>query len=154
MPTADKPSPPGTAVVKHGVVVVVRRGPQFLIVRRAAHIVAGGAWCFVGGAIEPGELQEQTVVREFREEVGGSVRPIAKIWEYTRPDGRLRLHWWLAELHSDDLHANPAEVAELRWATADEIEALPGILDGNVAFLREVGRELTGSDLAESGGTR
>ena len=123
--------------------VVVQRGRRFLVVRRAAHIPAGGAWCFVGGALEPGESQEETVIREFREEVAGSVRPVAKIWEYTRPDGRLRLHWWLAELDgSAHLHANPDEVAELRWCTPDEIEALPGILEGNVAFLRAVGRRL------------
>jgi 8-oxo-dGTP diphosphatase len=131
-----------TPAINQGVVAVVRRGPRFLIVRRAAHIFAGGAWCFVGGAIEPGESQEQAVVREFREEVGGTIRPIAKVWEYTRPDGRLRLHWWLVELEGGDLRGNPAEVAELRWCTPDELEALPGILAGNVDFMRAVGRKL------------
>ena len=132
----------GKSRVRQGVVVVVRRGPRFLMVRRAARIPAGGAWCFVGGALDPGESQQQGVVREFQEEVGGTVRPVAKIWEYNRPDGGLRLHWWLAELEADELHANPAEVAELRWCTPDEIEALPGILDGNLAFMRQVGRTL------------
>lgn len=131
--------------VRQGVVVVVRRGGRFLVVRRAAHIPAGGAWCFVGGAIEPGESQEQAVVREFHEEVAGTVRPVARIWEYTRPDGTLHLYWWLAELVDGELRANPAEVAELRWCTPDEIEVLPGILDGNVAFLRAVGRRLCAS---------
>ncbi len=130
---------------RQGVVVVVRRGPRFLMIRRAAGIPAGGAWCFVGGAIEPGESQKDAVVREFREEVGGTVRPVARIWQYTRPDGKLHLYWWLAELDDDELCPNPAEVAELRWCTPDEVEALPGILDGNVSFLREVGRELSSS---------
>jgi (d)CTP diphosphatase len=127
---------------QQGVVIVVRRGPRFLVVRRAAHIPAGGAWCFVGGAIDAGESQEEAVIREFREEVGGEVQPLAKIWEYNRPDGHLRLHWWLAQLTTSELRANPAEVAEIRWCTPDEIEALPGILDGNITFLRNVGRKL------------
>ena len=79
--------------VQQGVVVVGRREGRFLMIRRAPGVLAGGAWCFVGGAIEPGETQPQAVVREFAEEVGGRAQPLRKIWEYTRPDGKLVLHW-------------------------------------------------------------
>jgi 8-oxo-dGTP diphosphatase len=127
---------------REGVVVVVIRGGRLLMVRRAPNVPAGGTWCFVGGAIEPGESQAHAVVREFREEVAGRVRPIRKIWEYTRRDGRLRLHWWLAELDADDLRPDPAEVSEVRWCTAAEIEALPEVLESNVAFLHELGYRL------------
>lgn len=120
---------------REGVVVVVRQADRLLVIRRAENILAGGAWCFVGGGIEPGESQPDAVVREFLEEVGGHVRPIRKVWEYLRPDGLLRLHWWLAELLSDELTPNAAEVAELRWETPDKILRLPGLLDGNREFL-------------------
>jgi len=126
---------------REGVVAVVRHGNRFLMVRRAPHIAAGGAWCFPGGAIEPGESQQSALVREFREELGAAIRPIARIWGYLRPDGLL-LHWWLAELADQRLQPNPAEVAELRWCTFDEIQALPGILEGNLAFLKAVGPRL------------
>lgn len=124
--------------VVQGVVVVVRRGERYLVIRRAAGIVAGGAWCFAGGAIEPGESQEAAVVREFREELGATVRPVARVWESLRPDGRLRLHWWQAELLDADLHPNPAEVAEARWCRLDEVAALPNLLDSNRQFLRVI----------------
>jgi mutator protein MutT len=126
-----------------GVVVVVRRNGRFLMIRRAPDLLAGGAWCFVGGAIEPGESATEAVVREFREEVGGEVRPLRKVWEYRRPDGRLRLHWWLAELNGDPLTPNPAEVSEVRWCTIEEIEALPDLLASNRDFLRDGVRRLT-----------
>jgi mutator protein MutT len=128
--------------MRKGVVVVVQRDGRLLVIRRAAHIVAGGAWCFVGGAIDPGETPEEAVVREFREEVGGLVRPVRRIWHYMRPDRSLRLEWWLAELDGEELTPNPAEVAELRWCTPDEIVNLPGILENNVTFLNVVGRKL------------
>ena len=121
--------------MREGVVIVVQRADRYLIARRAAGVVAPGAWCFVGGAIEPGETQEQAVVREFREEVGGEVRPLARVWEYLRPDGGLRLYWWRADLVGGKLECNPAEIAELRWLTPAEILTLPNLLDGNRTFL-------------------
>lgn len=121
-----------------GVVVVVRHEDRLLMIRRSQHVIAPGAWCFVGGAIHPGESQPAAVVREFSEEVGGRVRPMRCIWQYVRPDGRLRLYWWLAELLDDNLHLNPAEVAELRWCTPAEIEQLPDLLETNRAFLKAV----------------
>lgn len=122
--------------ITHGVVVVVQRGDRYLVIRRAAGVVAPDAWCFVGGAIEPGESQHAAVVREFREELGAPVQPIEPIWEYVRPDGKLHLYWWRAELLDDALHPNPSEVAEVRWCTADEIRRLPHVLESNLAFLR------------------
>ena len=137
--SADERASSGTV---QGVVVVVRRGEEFLMIKRAEGILVGGAWCFVGGSIERGESQEEAAVREFREEVGGAVRPLRKIWEYTRPDGKLLLHWWLAEMDGGRLTADPAEVAEIRWCDPDEIEALPRLLESNREFMREVGRSL------------
>jgi 8-oxo-dGTP pyrophosphatase MutT (NUDIX family) len=122
--------------VVHGVVVVVRRQGKLLMIRRAEHVIAPGAWCFVGGAIEPNETQPDAVAREFCEEVGAVVRPLRKIWESTRPDGLLVLHWWLAEMDADAaLRPNPAEVAEVRWLTTAEIDTLPGLLESNRQFL-------------------
>jgi 8-oxo-dGTP pyrophosphatase MutT (NUDIX family) len=127
---------------REGIVVVVVRDGRLLMVRRALGVPAGGSWCFVGGAIEPGESQPDAVVREFHEEVAGRVRPIRKVWEYTRPDGKLRLHWWLAELDADELRPDPAEVSEVRWCTPADMEGLPQVLASNLAFLREVGCRL------------
>jgi mutator protein MutT len=109
------------------------------MIRRAPGVTVAGAWCFVGGAIEPGETQAQAVVREFREEVGGRVRPLEHIWEYDHPDGTLRLHWWRVEVLDEALAPNPDEVAEVRWCTVAEILALPRLLQSNRAFLRAMG---------------
>jgi 8-oxo-dGTP pyrophosphatase MutT (NUDIX family) len=133
----------GDAMVR-GVVVVVRRDGRFLLIRRGPGVIVPDAWCFVGGAIEAGESEEGAVVREFREELGGSVRPVRRIWEWDRPDGKLRLYWWLAELTDARFDPNPVEVAEVRWCTAEEIDGLAGVLESNRLFLNAVGRELIG----------
>jgi len=122
-------------------------GGRFLLIRRAPGILAAGTWCFVGGAIEHGETQQEAVRREFREELGAAVRPLRKIWEWTRPDGRLRLHWWLAELLEPNLRANPAEVAEWRWLDGDGVRNLPDLLPSNREFLDAVGHDLLGQQV-------
>jgi 8-oxo-dGTP pyrophosphatase MutT (NUDIX family) len=118
-----------------GVVVVVQRGERFLFIERAEHVRSPGAWCFVGGAMLDGETQEAAVIREFQEEIAGTVMPLTKVWEY-RTDGLL-LHWWEAALLTDDLAPNPAEVARFAWLTADEALALPHLLPSNREFLEK-----------------
>lgn len=132
--------------IRFGVVVVVERNGRYLVIRRSAGVVAPHAWCFVGGAIEPGESQADAVVREFAEEVGGRVRPVRLLWEYRRRDGRLHLFWWEAELLDGGLELNPAEVAEVRWLLPGEIAGLPELLESNREFLRFLG--WTGPDTA------
>ncbi|MFQ5807012.1 MAG: NUDIX domain-containing protein [Phycisphaerae bacterium] len=128
--------------VVQGVVVIVHRGGRSLMIRRAAGMVAGGAWYFVGGAIKPGETQSEVMVRQLAEEVGGHVEPQRKIWEYKRPDGKLLLHWRLAKIKAGILRPNAAEVAELRWCTPEEVEVLPWVLESNLRFVKVVGSQM------------
>lgn len=118
-----------------GVVAVIRRGPGFLLIRRAEGMAAAGTWCFPGGAIEPGESSAEAIVREVAEEVGLQGRAVEKVWHWTRPDGRLVLDWWRVEGTNDRLVPNPAEVAEVRWMTEAEIRTTPGVLPGVLQFM-------------------
>jgi len=138
--------------IRQGVVAVVLRDGRFLMIRRASGILAGGAWCFVGGGIERGESQPEAVVREFAEEVGAMVRPVRKIWEFQRADGRLLLHWWLSAFEEQILAPNPDEVSEIRWCLPEEVLALPDVLGSNTAFLlSEACREVLASHREGSG---
>ena len=56
------------------VAVLLREG-RFLVIRRAAGIVAPRAYCFPGGAIETNESESEALVREIREELGVTVVP-------------------------------------------------------------------------------
>ena len=118
-----------------GAVAVIRRGGRYLMIRRAQHLVAGGAWCFPGGHIEAGESSEEAIVREVAEEVGLPSRAIEHVWEWTREDGGLVLDWWRVEPMGELIVPNRSEVSEFRWMTEAEIRNTPGVLPGLVQFL-------------------
>ena len=105
------------------------------MIRRAWQLTAGGAWCFPGGAIEPGESSGQAIEREVAEEIGLPGRAVEQVWEWTREDGGLVLDWWRFEPLGELVIPNPAEVAEFRWMTEAEIRITPGVLPGLIQFL-------------------
>lgn len=121
----------------HGVIAVIERHGELLMIRRADGIAAPGWWCFPGGAIEPGEPPAVAVARETLEEVGLVVHPVRQVWEWARPDGKLVLFWWLARLERPEqaITVNPAEVAEARWLPPAAIRELQPLLPNNLEFL-------------------
>jgi 8-oxo-dGTP diphosphatase len=124
------------AIHRRGAVAVVVRDARFLVIRRSAHVVAPGAFCFPGGGIEADESEEQALVREFREELGAAIRPVRRVWKsITR--WQTELAWWLGELErATELLLNPAEVESVHWLTREEMLHHPNLLDSNRDFLR------------------
>lgn len=124
--------------VRRGVVIMVSDADRLLVIRRSAHVVAPRKICFPGGHIEPGESEEEAVVREFREELGGAATPGERLWRSISPRG-VQLAWWTAHLqvHSE-LTPNAAEVEEFFWCGLKEMATLPDLLDSNWEFLAAV----------------
>gem|GEM_PF-561148 len=124
----------------HGVVVACRREGKWLCIRRSKHVAAPLAVCFPGGAIEVGEAQRDAVVREMAEELGVAVRPIENVWRWDRPDAKLTLWGWTAELDSQAaLKPDPKEVAEVLWLTGDEVTNHADGLPSNRLFVACLG---------------
>ena len=124
-----------SGTLRRGSVAVVRRDERFLVIRRSQHVVAPGAICFPGGAIEAGESEPQALVREFREELGAAIRPLRRVWHSTTP-WQVALAWWLGAVASDAvLVPNPAEVESFDWLTREQMLARAELLASNRAFL-------------------
>ncbi|RPF32062.1 NUDIX domain-containing protein [Streptomyces sp. TLI_185] len=123
---------------REAIVAVLRRGGRVLAIRRGPGVPRPGYWQPLSGKVEPGETQEQAVVREVREEVGLTVSPLAKVWESETDDGLFRLHWWTADATTDEVVPDPVEVAETRWVTPEEFLALTPVFDGDREFFERI----------------
>jgi 8-oxo-dGTP diphosphatase len=123
-----------------GAVAVIRRQERLLVIRRSQQVVAPGAYCFPGGAIEPGESEEDALIRELREELNVDVLPVRRIWQSVTP-WRVELAWWLARLSPEaSVRAAPEEVESFHWQTLEEMSALPELLESNRQFIAAVAR--------------
>lgn len=120
---------------KRGVIAVLTRADDILMIQRADHLVAGGAWCFPGGAIEPGETPAHALARELREELSLTIEPLRPVWRWRSDDGSLDLEWWTADILGGRLTPNPQEVQRAEWMTVQTIRATPSILPNNLEFL-------------------
>jgi 8-oxo-dGTP pyrophosphatase MutT (NUDIX family) len=124
-----------------GVVGVIQREQEFLMIQRAEGILAGGAWCFPGGAVHNGERIEDGLIREMREEVGLDVRAGKRVWQWRRGDGALELEFWTAEIVGGRLRPQPAEVQRIEWMTREQIRSLDNVLPNLLAFLDGYGAD-------------
>jgi 8-oxo-dGTP pyrophosphatase MutT (NUDIX family) len=125
---------------RRGSIAVIRRGEQFLVIRRSQTVVAPGMYCFPGGGIEGRETEAEALCRELREELNVEIRPVKRVW-WNETRWNTELFWWQAELTAGaTLLANPAEVESIHWMTAAELLALDNLLDSNRDFLEALAR--------------
>jgi 8-oxo-dGTP diphosphatase len=120
------------------VVLILRKDARTLVIRRGPKAILSGYWCPPSGRIEPGETQQQAVVREVAEELGLVAKPVAKVWECRADDGDFNLHWWVAEADAYELRPDAGEVEKIRWVTPDEFLQLTPTFEGDRKFFRDI----------------
>lgn len=89
-------------------------------------------WEFPGGKMEPGEIPEDSLVREIKEELAAEifVGKLIKTVDWDYPNFHLTMHCYWCELVSAELHLleheaakwlNKESVRSVRWLPADEL---------------------------------
>ena len=120
---------------KIGVVGVITRGGKLLVIQRSQFVRAAGKFCFPGGTMEPGETDEQTLIREMQEELGVRVSP-QRLLQRSLTAWNVDLRWWQAELEEiEEIRADEKEVQAWHWMSVAEILEQRELLDSNRHFL-------------------
>jgi 8-oxo-dGTP diphosphatase len=131
-------APPVPRVV---VAAVIERDGLILAARRTEPPALAGRWEFPGGKVEPGESDEQALVRECEEELGVRVEVGPRVGpQYPIADGAFVVRTYRAALAGGE----PAPIEghdQLRWVRpGPEADALTW-LDGDYLVLAELGAE-------------
>jgi 8-oxo-dGTP diphosphatase len=113
------------------VAALIWQGDKFMICQRPAHKARGLLWEFVGGKVEPGETNEQALIRECQEELAVTLSVgdvfMAVIHEY--PDLTVHLTLFNATIaegepqqleHNDIQWIMPSEIPNYEFCPADE----------------------------------
>jgi 8-oxo-dGTP diphosphatase len=104
-------------------------GDRLLAARRSEPAHLAGGWELPGGKVDPGETDEQALLRECREELGVTIRLLDRVgtdWPMP-PSATLRV--WTAEIvdgapqpledHSELRWLGPGEWLSVAWLAAD-----------------------------------
>jgi 8-oxo-dGTP diphosphatase len=111
-----------------GVGAVVLDGDRVLLVKRG-HEPLKGHWSVPGGAVDVGELLQDAVAREVREETSLEVRvgPVVEVLERIRrdSDGRVEFHYVLVDYLCTPvggalMPASDAEAAQ--WVATNDLD--------------------------------
>jgi 8-oxo-dGTP diphosphatase len=106
------------AVIQHqNKILAVQRGP-------AKYAYISEKWEFPGGKMEAEETEEQTIIREIREELDMQIEVKAKLLtvEHSYPDFHLTMHAYLCETEQSE--PTLTEHIDFKWLSLAELEVL------------------------------
>lgn len=98
---------------------------RFLACQRPAHKARGLLWEFVGGKVDPGETWEEALIRECREELTITVKPLDIFMEVIHEYTDLTVHLILYNAVIDHGQIQLLEHNDARWITPQEIHQYP-----------------------------
>lgn len=117
--------------------LILRRGDEVLLARRAGTGYGDGLFNTPSGHVEPGEDVRTAVLREAKEEIGLDLAPedvsAELVVQHRGPGGKPRIGWFFEATYGaggEPFNAEPHKCDELSWHRAD---ALP---DDMVAYCR------------------
>jgi len=109
--------------VSPAVMVLITRGRELLLARKA--VWPAGRYSAIAGFVEPGEMLEDTVARETREEVGVEVGNLRYFGSQPWPFPHSLMVAFTAEYAGGTLRPDGVEIEEAAWFDAEALPRLP-----------------------------
>jgi 8-oxo-dGTP diphosphatase len=105
---------------------IIKDGAGRLLLIKRGHEPEAGRWSLPGGRVEPGETDEQAVIREIREETGLSVTCQHLVGSVERPgprDAVIEIRDYAATVTGGRLAAGD-DAADVRWVSPADLDGL------------------------------
>lgn len=109
--------------ISPAIMTLVTRGRELLLARKA--VWPRGRYSALAGFVEPGEMLEDTVARETREEVGVEVADIRYFGSQPWPFPHSLMIAFTAEYAGGELKPDGVEIEEAQWFDAAALPMLP-----------------------------
>lgn len=90
-----------------------------------------------GGKVEAGESEEETLVRELKEELDLDIRPVERLATTPGDIAEQTTYWWKCETAHVDFKIRNEEIAEARWFTESEATKSPLIWPATQKFFQD-----------------
>ena len=103
------------------VAALIWDGDKFMICQRPAHKARGLLWEFVGGKVEPGETNEQALIRECQEELAVSLAVGDVFMDVVHEYPDLTVHLTLFNVTIAEGKPQKLEHNDIKWITPSEI---------------------------------
>lgn len=127
--------------VTPAVMVLVTDGARRVLLARRP-IWAPGRFSAIAGFVEPGEMLEDTIARETREEVGVEVKNIRYFGSQPWPFPHSLMIAFTAEYAGGEVRPDGVEIAEARWFDAAELPQLPPSISISRRLIDTISAEL------------
>lgn len=101
---------------------LVEQEDRVLVTQRSKHMPEPLLWEFPGGKIDPGETEEECLVREIREELSIDVLPLRRLTPvvHRAPTKTIELIPYICSLQGGTIHLLEHQAYE--WASYHELE--------------------------------
>jgi mutator protein MutT len=124
---------------KTATAIIPQDNNQILLIKRLTPPFIG-YWALPGGRSEPGETQDQTVIREVQEETGLIVQVINKVGDYQEQgsEGGYQYNYqpscYVVKPIGGELRKQDSEIAEIR---AFGLDALPPLAFEHINMVKD-----------------